>query len=56
MNKLESLIKFKIGYYNTLLDILSEEDPDKNQRNIFILEIKKRALEKVLEDYHNEEV
>lgn len=54
MNKLESLIKLRIGYYNTLLDVLYEEDPDKNQRNIFILETKKRALEQVLEDYHNE--
>ena len=56
MNKLESLIEFKIGYYDSMIDILSAEDLDKNQRNIFILETKKRALEQVLEDYHNEEV
>lgn len=56
MNKLECLIKFKIGYYDSLIDVLSAEDPDKNQRNIFILETKKRALEQVLKDYHNEEV
>ena len=56
MNKLEGLIKFKIGYYDSLINILSTEDPDKNQRNIFILETKKRALEKVLEDYYNEEI
>ena len=52
MNKLESLIKFKIGYYDSLINILSTEDPDKNQKNIFILETKKRALKQVLEDYH----
>ena len=56
MNKLENIIKFKIGYYDSMIDVLSAEDPDKNQRNIFILETKKRALEQVLEDYHNEEV
>lgn len=56
MNKLESLIKFKIGYYDTMINTLFVEDPDKNQRNMFILETKKRALEQVLEDYHNEEV
>lgn len=56
MNKLEGLIKFKIGYYDNMIDILSAEDPDKNQRNMFILETKKRALEQVLEDYHNEKV
>ena len=56
MKKLEDLIKFKIGYYDSMINILSTEDPDKNQRNIFILETKKRALEKVLEDYHNEEI
>lgn len=56
MNKLEILIKLRIGYYNSMIDVLSEEDPDKNQRNIFILETKKRALEQVLEDYHNEKV
>ena len=39
-----------------MIDVLSEEDPDKNQRNIFILETKKRALEQVLEVYHDEEV
>lgn len=55
-NKLENIIKFKIGYYDSMIDVLSEEDPDKNQRNIFILETKKRALEQVLEDYHNEKV
>ena len=52
MNKLENLIKFKIGYYDSMINILSTEDPDKNQRNIFILETKKRALKQVLEDYH----
>jgi hypothetical protein len=56
MNKLECLIKLRIGYYNSMLDVLSAEDPDKNQRNTFILETKKRALEQVLEDYCNEEV
>lgn len=56
MNKLESLIKFKIGYYGSLINVFSAEDPDKNQKNIFILETKKRALEQVLEDYHNEEI
>ena len=56
MNKLECLIKLRIGYYNSMIDVLSEEDPDKNQRNIFILETKKRALEQVLEDYHSEKV
>lgn len=56
MNKLENIIKFKIGYYDSMIDVLSEEDPDKNQRNIFILETKKRALEQVLEDYHSEKV
>ena len=57
MNKLESLIKFKIGYYDSLINVFSAEDPDKNQKkNIFILETKKRALKQVLEDYHNEEV
>ena len=56
MNKLEGLIKFKIGYYDSLINVLSAEDPDKNQRNMFILGVKKRALEKILEDYHNEEV
>lgn len=56
MNKLEGLIKFKIGYYDSLINVLSAEDPDKNQGNMFILETKKRALEKVLEDYHNEEI
>ncbi len=56
MNKLENIIKFKIGYYDSMIDVLSAEDPDKNQRNIFILETKKRALEQVLENYHNEEV
>lgn len=56
MNKLEGLIKFKIGYYDTLINALSAEDPDKNQRNMFILETKKGALEQVLEDYYNEEV
>ena len=56
MNKLESLIKFKIEYYDTLINILSVEDHDKNQRNMFILETKKRALEQVLEDYYNEKV
>lgn len=56
MNKLEGLIRFKIGYYNSRIDVLSEDDMDKNQRNIFILETKKRALEQVLEDYHNEKV
>ena len=56
MNKLEGLIKFKIGYYDTMIDILSAEDFDKNKRNMFILETKKRALEQVLEDYHNEKV
>ena len=52
MNKLESLIKFKIGYYDSLINVFSAEDPDKNQRNMFILETKKRALKQVLEDYH----
>lgn len=56
MNKLECLIKLRIGYYNSMLDVLLEDDPDKNQRNIFILETKKRALEQVLEDYHSEKV
>ena len=56
MNKLESLIKFKIGYYDHMIDVFSAEDPDKNQRNTFILETKKRALEQVLEDYYNEKV
>lgn len=56
MNKLEGLIKFKIGYYDSMINILSTEDPDKNQRNIFILETKRRALKQVLEDYHNEKV
>lgn len=56
MNKLESLIKFKIGFYDSMINTLYAEGPDKNQRNIFILETKKRALEQVLEDYHNEEV
>ena len=56
MNKLESLIKFKIGYYDSLINVFSAEDPDKNQKNIFILETKKRALEQVLEDYNNEKV
>ncbi len=56
MSKLESLIKFKIGYYDSLINTLFVEDPDKNQRNTFILETKKRALEQVLEDYHNEEI
>lgn len=56
MNKLERLIKFKIGYYDSLINTLFVEDPDKNQRNMFILETKKRALEQVLEDYHNEEI
>ena len=55
MNKLEGLIKFKIGYYDSMINILSAEDLNENQRNIFILETKKRALEQVLEDYHNEE-
>lgn len=56
MNKLECLIKFKIGFYDSMISTLYAEGPDKNQRNIFILETKKRALEQVLEDYHNEEV
>lgn len=55
-NKLENIIKLRIGYYNSMLDVLLEDDPDKNQRNIFILETKKRALEQVLEDYHSEKV
>ena len=54
MNKLEGLIKFKIGYYDSMINILSAEDLNENQRNIFILETKKRALEQVLEDYHND--
>lgn len=32
MNKLESLIKFKIGYYDSLINVFSAEDPDKNQK------------------------
>lgn len=56
MNKLECLIKLRIGYYNSMLDVLSAEDPDEYRKNMFILETKKRALEKVLEDYHNEEI
>ena len=56
MNKLEFLIKLRIGYYNSMLDVLSAEDPDKYQKNMFILETKKRVLEKILKDYHNEEV
>ena len=56
MNKLECLIKFKIGLYDGMINTLWAEDPNKNQRNMFILETKKRALEQVLEDYYNEEV
>lgn len=56
MNKLECLIKLRIGYYNSMLDVLSAEDPDEYQKNMFILETKKRVLEKILKDYHNEEV
>lgn len=56
MNKLECLIKLRIGYYNSMLDVLSAKDPDEYQRNMFILETKKRALEQVLEDYHSEKV
>ena len=56
MNKLENIIKLRIGYYDSLINTLFVEDPDKNQRNTFILETKKRALEQVLEDYYNEEV
>lgn len=56
MNKLECLIKFKIGFYDSMLDVLSAEDPDEYQKNMFILETKKRVLEKILKDYHNEEV
>lgn len=59
MNKLESLIKLRIGYYSSMLDVLSK-DENKIHRNMFILETilkaKKIALEQVLEDYHNEEV
>lgn len=59
MNKLENIIKLRIGYYNSMLDVLSK-DENKIHRNMFILETilkaEKQALEQVLEDYHNEEV
>lgn len=32
MSKLECLIKLRIGYYNSMLDVLSAEDPDEYQK------------------------